>query len=50
MHNVLGLGVNIVTEPGICLELVIGPVSILIGNIDAFTDDDDDDDGIPCYV
>jgi len=41
MANVLGLGVNIVTEPGICIELVLGPLSILVGNIDAFYDDDD---------
>jgi hypothetical protein len=39
MQNVLGLGINLVTEPGFCVELVIGPVSILVGNVDAIYDD-----------
>ena len=39
MENVLGLGINLITEPGFCIELVLGPVSILIGNVDAIYDD-----------
>jgi hypothetical protein len=39
MENVLGLGINLITEPGFCVEFVIGPVSILIGNVDAIYDD-----------
>jgi hypothetical protein len=38
MENVLGLGINLITEPGFAVEFVIGPISILIGNVDALDD------------
>jgi hypothetical protein len=42
MPNVLGLGVNIITEPGLALEFILGPFSILIGNVEPIVGDDDE--------